>query len=368
MMGKLKGIFLVLTSGFILAVFFIRTAKNAEKKQIQSDLVLAGRYLFFDTRLSYNNTKSCASCHDPKFAFSDGYRRSITANGDIVSHNAPSLVNASFLYYFDWANPYITTLEKQHERPLFGQYPVELGVTGHEAEILTRLGTDSLYKQLFLEVFPKENPFTFPNIVTAIAAYVKTIRSFQSPYDRFVSGDTNALSITERRGMELFFSGRLKCSSCHVPPHFTTASITKNIDSIYYNNGLYNISGSGKYPPGDQGLVSITGKDKDRGKFRTPSLRNVSMTAPYMHDGSINSLEEVIDFYTRGGREILKGSLQGDGKNNRYKDKRVTGFVLSTEERSSLIDFLFALSDSTILTNPRFGNPREKQMETDAIN
>lgn len=361
-MNKSKFVFFVIAViCFLILIVYKNQDQEITGTPEEDRLVLAGQYLFFDTRLSFNNTKSCASCHDPKFAFSDGYRRSITASGDIVLHNAPSLINSVALFYFDWANPAITSLEKQHERPLYGQHPIELGIRGHENEILGQLKKDTLYQHLFPELFSADkDPFTFSNVISAIAAYVGTLKSSQSAYDYFIQGDKNALSESSRKGMELFSSRRLQCASCHVPPDFTLASVTRNTDSIYYNTGLYNIGNSNRYPVDDSGLSLVSGRNQDNGKFKTPSLRNVAVTAPYMHDGSVNTLEEVIHIYAAGGRNILSGPNLGDGRLHQMKDKRISGFVITKEEEKDLISFLYALTDSTVWSNPNFINPRSK--------
>jgi cytochrome c peroxidase len=346
---------------YICILFFALQSLNGcdiSKSKASADISTLGKHLFFDNRLSYNNTKSCGSCHDPKFAFSDGYRRSITAEGTDVKHNAPSLINSSFYRYFDWDNPGVTALEKQHERPLFSQHPVEMGANGNEAEILQRIQSDSFYKKAFAETFPNDKyPFRFDNIISAIAAYVRTLNSSNSSYDKFIKGDTSALSVSPREGMRLFFSPQLKCGSCHTPPLFTTANLTANTDSVYINIGLYNIMNRNKYPENDKGLTSFSKKEIDNGKFKIPSLRNVALTGPYMHDGSMNTPEEIIDMYARGGRNITNGPMAGDGKNNTNKDKRINGFTITAKEKKQLIDFLYSLTDSSILTNLHFQNP-----------
>ncbi len=351
-------VLLLITTMAALLLFKKAGTTVALSSKQQAYLIETGRRLFFDTRLSYNNTKSCGSCHDPKFAFTDGYRRSITANGDHVKHNAPSLVNIAFQNYFDWANPGVTTLEKQHERPLFNEHPAELGAKGNETLILKRIRADTVYENLFTKTFPGiKEPISFPAIISSIAAFVQTLHSSNSPYDKFIKGDTAAMSLSAKAGMGLFFSTRLNCSSCHTAPLFTLATITKNKDSIYLNTGLYNVLNKNKYPEDDNGLETFTNNPADNGKFKIPSLRNVLLTAPYMHDGSINTLEEVIDMYANGGRLIRSGPFAGDGKNNNLKDKRIKGFVLLPAEKKQLIDFLFALSDSSVPTNPVFQNP-----------
>jgi len=318
----------------------------------------AGRYLFYDTRLSFNQTKSCGSCHDPSMAFTDGYRRSVTAGGENLKHNSPSLVNAAFLNYYDWANPSVTSLEQQHERPLFNTDPVELGCRGNEKGILEQLRADKKYRSLFAAAFPGEkDAFDFKHIIRAIASFVGSIRSFNSAYDRYLKGDSAALSLSAKTGRQLFFSDRLKCASCHIPPHFTTASLTRNTDSIYFNTGLYNILNGDLYPGSDRGLVNLTKNSKDDGKFKTPTLRNVGLTAPYMHDGSVNTLQDVIATYEAGGRNIKTGPDKGDGRLNKNKDPRINGFTLKDEERMALLDFLLSLDDSSVLSNPAFQNP-----------
>lgn len=346
----------------LIAVFLLISKKGGQDKRdenkIQLSLSETGRYLFFDTRLSYNDTKSCGSCHDPKFAFTDGYRRSITAGGENVKHNAPSLINIVYQHYFDWANPNVTTLEKQQERPLFSEHPPELGARGNETTILERLKADTFYQRLFATLFQNEkDPIVFPNIISSIAAFVRTLQSLNSPYDKFMNGDSSSLSSSEKAGMQLFFSERLKCSSCHTPPLFTLATKTTNTDSIYFNIGLYNVLNKNIYPTEDNGLAAITNNTRDDGKFKIPSLRNVSLTSPYMHDGSMNTLEEIIDMYARGGRKTTTGPFAGDGKYNSNKDKRINGFSLAEDEKKELISFLFCLTDSAVLTRPAFQNP-----------
>lgn len=340
---------------FFLSILLIAACRQMHPEDIS--LADLGHRLFFDTRLSYNNTKSCASCHDPKFAFTDGYRRSITASGDRVMHNAPSLVNVSQYSFFDWANPSVTTLLKQSDRPMLSVTPVELGMRGNEDQILHRLQRDSIYAHGFPALFSTVEPISIQNIKKALEAYVLSIRSTSSPYDRFVGGDSRALTPEAKKGMILFFSSTLKCATCHPPPYFTTAAITKNPDSIYFNTGLYNVLNRGLYPSEDNGIRQVTRRTEDDGKFKTPGLRNIELTGPYTHDGSVNSLDEMIDIYKRGGRLIENGPFKGDGKLNPDKHKNITGFPLSAEEKKQLIMFLVSLTDSSVLVNPKFQNP-----------
>jgi cytochrome c peroxidase len=350
----LMAVLLVITVAALFYFTRIKTPTITTKIE-QAQL---GHYLFFDTRLSFNNTKSCASCHAPQFAFSDGYRRSITASGDNVLHNAPSLINIGKQAYFNWADYSLTTLAQQHKRPLFNTAPVELGAKGNEQLIIDRLQKDSLYAKLFKAVFPNApNPFSFDNIIQSIAAYVETLQSTGSQFDKYVQGDSLAMSLDARSGYALFNSKRLGCSQCHGGLYLTNATLTKNIDSIYFNTGLYNVGNSNRYPISDNGLRAATGKIADDGRFKVPSLRNIAITAPYMHDGSVAALPEVLDIYMRGGRQISAGPSSGDGANNTNKSKLIKGFTLSGTERKQLLAFFYALTDSTLSSNPVFQNP-----------
>jgi cytochrome c peroxidase len=350
---------------FILAVFFYDgllliscTQVQQKDNATQKELTTLGRYLFFDTRISFNQTKSCASCHDPKFAFTDGYRRSTTATGDLALHNSTSLINVSQLHFFDWATPTVTSLYQQSERPLFNTHPVELGARGHEHEILMHLKKDSFYQQQFRINFEKDKePFNFENIQTALAAFTSSLSSANARYDKFVNGDSDAISNSAKKGMQLFFSSALKCARCHQPPDFTNATLSHNIDSIYFNTGLYNVNGENRYPDDDAGLSMVTENVKDNGRFKIPSLRNVAITAPYTHDGTVNTLGEMIDIYATGGRKIEHGPNAGNGAMNKNKSSLITGFKITPEQKQELIDFLFSLTDSSVLKNPAFQNP-----------
>ncbi len=326
----------------------IATSCTSTKQYNEKEIAALGHYLFFDTRLSLNNTKSCASCHNPNFAFTDGYRTSITSLGENVLHNAPSIINSSYLKRYDWANPNITSLTQQVKRPLYTHQPIELGLDKHFISLKKTLAEDSLYNSLFKKAFPNDDSlFTKQQIETAIVAYEKTLTSQESKFDK------KTLTPQQLNGLKLFLSKPLNCGVCHPPPNFTLAATSNYIDSIYINIGLYNINGNDEYPKNDAGLSMITNNKKDNGKFKIPSLRNVLLTAPYMHDGSIASISEVIDMYARGGR-INK---EGDGKLNKNKHPLIKGFLLSDKEKMELISFLASLTDSTIFKKPQFKNP-----------
>ena len=163
--------------------------------------------------------------------------------------------------------------------------------------------------------------------------------------------------------MGLFFSERLECFHCHGGFNFTdsTTHASATVESVgFHNNGLYNLNSSGAYPADNTGLYDMTGSIRDMGRFKAPTLRNIALTAPYMHDGSIATLGDVIDHYARGGRLIDAGELAGDGRLNPYKSEFVTGFDLSEQERSDLLAFLASLTDDSVLTNERWANPFEQ--------
>lgn len=320
-----------------------------------------GRHLFYDRRLSINSSIACASCHVQALAFTDGRARSVGATGEPHPRGAMSLVNAAYASRLTWANSLIAKLEDQALTPLFGDDPVEMGMAGREADIVALLRTDDYYADAVPQAFPSAaDPYSVLNAVRAIAAFVRTIVSFDAPYDRFLRGDRDALDPAAQRGMALFFSERLECFHCHGGFNFTdsTTHADASVERTgYHNTGLYNIAGSGRYPADNVGLFDVTGQRRDMGRFKAPTLRNVAQTAPYMHDGSLATLDDVIDHYARGGRLIEQGPYAGDGRLNPFKSEFLRGFELSAAERADLLAFLQSLSDPTVSANPRWSNP-----------
>lgn len=316
-----------------------------------AEKVALGKKLFFDQRLSGNQTMSCGSCHERAKGFADGKAKPTGSTGDLVPRNAMGLANVAWLPQLTWGNPTLTTLEKQALVPLFGEVPVELGITGHEDEVLGRLRADAEYVNAFAAAFPEEaEPIDFPLIAKAIASYERTLISVNSPYDQYTyGGKKDAMSASALRGMDLFFSEKLECYHCHSGVNFTTAyksAGTKHAAMDFHNTGLYNLGVDGAYPPGGEGLFEFTLQAKDKGKFRVPGLRNVELTAPYMHDGSIATLEEVMDHYAAGGRTIPDGPYAGIGSENPNKNPLVKGFTLSDEEKADVVAFLKSLTDA----------------------
>lgn len=323
--------------------------------------VALGRYLFYDQRLSGNMTQSCSSCHFQALAFSDGRAVSIGSTGEETPRNAMSLTNSAFSAALTWSNPLLRTIEQQVVVPMFGEFPHELGITGHSEEVLQRFKDDLQYQAMFKAAFPNEpDPINFGNIVKSLASFVRTLISGRSTYDTYRWQDPNALSESAQRGMSLFFGEELECHHCHGGFNFSAATITPNATfsaKSFFNTGLYNVGGTGAYPQPNTGVFGITGKASDMGRFRPPTLRNIALTAPYMHDGSIATLEEVIQFYSDGGRVIHDGDNAGDGRKNPYKSALVAGFILTDQERTDLLAFLNSLTDETFVTDPRFSDP-----------
>lgn len=322
-----------------------------------------GRRLFYDRRLSVNRTMSCASCHQQALAFTDGLARSVGATGETHPRGAMSLVNSAYASRLTWANQLLQRLEFQAMVPLFGEDPVEMGMAGRDEQIVEWLRTDPIYRTTFPDAFPDDaDPYSLLNAVRSIASFVRSIVSFDSPYDRFLFGDTSAMSPSALRGMSLFFSERLECFHCHGGYHFTDSSTHADtaVESVgFHNTGLYNIGGTGAYPADNTGLYAVTGNRRDMGRFKAPTLRNIAVTAPYMHDGSIATLDEVIRHYEAGGRTIEAGENAGNGSRNPYKSLFIQGFMLTEEERADVLAFLESLTDESVLTDPSFSSPED---------
>ncbi|MEE2960521.1 MAG: MbnH family di-heme enzyme [Myxococcota bacterium] len=320
-----------------------------------------GRYLFYDTRLSVNGTTSCGSCHQQKLAFTDGKALAVGATGDVLARSSMGLTNIVFSARLTWANHLLGDLESQMLVPLFGEQPVEMGMAGKEEEMLALARSDTRYMQLFPKAFPEQDdPFTLDNLTKAIASFQRTLISSNSPYDRYIQGDQTALSSSAKRGMTLFFDERLECFHCHGNFNFSdsVSHQGKALEEIsFHNNGLYHLDDLGSYPEGNQGIFELTGIDADKGRFKAPTLRNIEVTAPYMHDGSIETLEGVVDHYGQGGRTILTGPNQGVGSTNPNKSQFVPGFVLTAEEKEDVLSFLKSLTDESFLNDPDFSNP-----------
>jgi cytochrome c peroxidase len=285
--------------------------------------VALGRRLFYEPRLSVNSTQSCASCHQPESAFTDGRARAVGSTGMTHERGSMSLANVAYNSSLTWIDAHRSTLEEQQLGPMFNEEPVELGLLGREGEVIARLAADPVYADAFADAFPGES-VSLTTVRKAIASFERTLLSGDSPYDRLVwQDDVQALSKEARRGMRLFFSAKLGCAKCHTGFTFS--------GPVAFD-GL---------PPESPAFVD-TGLG---GPFRAPTLRNVAVTGPFMHDGRFATLEEVVDYYAGGG-----GRSPG-------KSPAIRGFSISGKERNDLVAFLKSLTDEAFLSDPRFADP-----------
>jgi cytochrome c peroxidase len=333
--------------------------KVPEDNPMSAAKVGLGRRLFYDTRLSGNETQSCATCHEQARAFTDGKARGVGSTGEVHPRGAMGLTNVAYAATLNWANPVVRRLEAQALIPMFGESPVELGMAGREDELFARLAADPAYPAAFEAAFPGRG-VSLDTITQALAAFERTLISAGAPYDRYLAGDAGALSDAARRGLGLFLSERLECFHCHGGFNFTgSVDHEGNVfdQAAFFNNGLYDVGGLGRYPEDAPGLYEHTQDPTDHGRFKAPTLRNIAVTAPYMHDGRLATLDDVIDHYSRGGTLTADGPNAGDGRSNPNKSSFVVGFELSADERRDLLAFLHSLTDEGFLTDPRFGAP-----------
>lgn len=274
--------------------------------------VALGRSLFFDKRLSADNTVSCATCHDPKSGFTDHLPVSTGIKGQKGTRNAPTVINRLYGKSQFWDGR-AATLEDQAKGPMVN--PIEMGMPNHEAVVKKLQGIRG-YAEWFKEIFGRD--VNIDDAAGAIAAFERTVVSDDSKYDQYIAGANNALSGSEKRGFEVF-SGKGKCVICHGGPNFT--------DEEFHNIGV----GMNKEHP-DSGRYAQSGNDGDKGAFKTPTLRDIASTAPYMHDGSEKTLEGVVAFYDRGG--IPNPNLH----------PLMEKLGLTPKERKDLVVFLKALN------------------------
>lgn len=323
-----------------------------------------GRHLFYEKRLSITGNYSCASCHEQKRAFTDGKPIGIGATGERHPRNSMSLTNIAYNSVLTWANPLMTRLETQALVPMFGEHPVELGMVGREDQILSMLNQDATYQKLFAAAFSNDKrEINLSNLTKALASFERSLISFNSPYDRYrFGGDKNAISASAKRGEKLFHSERLECFHCHGGFNFSDSVKHERLaftEIAFHNTGLYNIDGKGTFPPDNTGVYEITQQPSDMGRFKAPTLRNIVLTDPYMHDGSIATLEEVIDHYRVGGRTVHTGEYAGIGSKNPFKSHFISGFEITPTEKQDLLMFLRSLTDETFIYNPAFSDPME---------
>ncbi len=278
-----------------------------ENNPLTAEKIALGRQLYFDTRLSRDNTVSCASCHDPEKGWSNGDRFATGVRGQKGGRSAPTIINAAYSRFQFWDGR-ADGLEDQALGPI--QNPIEMDLT--LPELIERLNAIPGYKRQFQQVFGTDA--TPENVAQAIASFERTVLSGDAPYDRFKAGEQAALSPAAQRGMKVFFN-KGHCSACHTGPSFS-------------DGGFHNIGVGMDDPEPDPGRKAVTGLEGDTGAFKTPTLREISRTAPYMHDGRFATLEEVIDFYDKGGTP------------NPWLDEEIFPLKLTAEEKADLAAFL----------------------------
>jgi cytochrome c peroxidase len=310
--------------------------------------VALGCRLFFETRLSITHAYSCASCHRPELAFTDGRALAVGSKGDSMPRGAMTLTNVAYNPAFTWASGSVVTLERQMEQPLFNEHPLEMGLKRDDRELLAWLTDQQNYAAAFRESFPKEaEPVTIPNVLKAIASFERTLISGRSPFDRYVYDDDRAaFSESARRGMRLFYSDHSNCARCHFGLNFAGPIVQrgKSPPPLFANNG--------SAVQGDEGLAAETKRSQDRGRFRVPTLRNIARTAPYMHDGRFATLEEVIEHYVAGGKHADSIGVV---------DSQIRPLDLTADEKRDLVEFLKGLTDQEFTANSSCRPPGEHQ-------
>lgn len=289
-----------------------------ETAPVDEQQAALGRLLFYDPILSANDDRSCATCHHPDLGFSDGRPLSEGAHGEDLRRNTPSLWNIAYATSLFWDGR-AHSLEEQMLSPLTAANEMGANVD----DLLAQLRDIHEYTRLFEAAF--EDGLTLDNVTAAIAAFERTLITQDSPFDRFAAGDFNALTPAQRRGFDIFRSAQTRCFECHSWPTFT--------------NNQFAVLGVPDTDPANPDLgqiETINAPDASRA-FRTPGLRNVALSAPYMHNGGLATLDEVIDFYEQGGGPALGVDVT--------PDEFIRGFTLTDQQQADLVAFLVALTD-----------------------
>ena len=279
-----------------------------------------GRLLFFDPILSQNNDMSCATCHNPDLGFGSGVQQAIGADGKVLQRNAMSLWNVAYNTNFFWDGR-AATLEEQTNTPITSADEM----AGSPSEIESELKAIPAYAALFEKAYGSKDSVTYENVQNAIAAFERTLVTNNSPFDRYAAGDVNALTPAQRRGLATFRSAGTRCFECHAAPTFS--------DDDFSVTGVPDLPGQEH----DSGRAQVESTSLD-GAFKAPTLRNIALSAPYMHNGAFATLEEVVDFYAKGG---------GRDAGVENVDMHVLGFDLTDQEKSDLVAFMYALTDET---------------------
>ncbi len=305
---------------------------NSEDNQLSEEGIDLGRFLFYDTKLSGDNTQSCASCHIQENGFTDPNQFSEGITGEFGSRNAMQIINAGWFPSLFWDGR-SESLEEQALNPVVN--PIELNTTW--LEVIDRIEADSMYAPLFDAAFGS-SIIDSTTITNAIAQFERTLLSFNSKYDDYFYGDFTGFTDSEENGFDIYFSERGDCIHCHSGPLLT--------DNTFRNNGL-------DLEFSDLGLGEITGNSEDNGKFKVPTLRNIEYTAPYMHDGRFSTLEEVIEHYNSG--------VHSDSPNlDSEMENAALGLNLTEQEKIDLINFIKTFSDPEFISNPEFSDPFDR--------
>lgn len=307
-----------------------------------------GRYLFYDKRISFNGKESCGTCHRQELAFTDGRAHAEGTTGQSHPRSSMSLVNVAYAPTLTWANPELRSLEEQALGPMLGEHPIELGLKGHEQEFLKAVRSDPVYQRLFPLVFGREGDiYTLENVAKSLAAFERTIISMRSPYDRYRwGGDQSAISDAAKRGEIVFNSSeRAGCFQCHGGWNFSGGIRFEGSRPAQGHGEFFN-TGASTYAEPNRGIFEYTLRPEDVGKFQPPTLRNIALTGPYMHDGSLATLEEVIAHYEAGGKMA-----------DPNKSHILRPFRLTDTEKRDLIEFLESLTDTELLRDPRWADP-----------
>ena len=292
-----------------------------------------GRRLFYDPILSGDNTQSCADCHAPEFAFSDnGKQFSTGIDGIEGTRNSMAVINIGWMTNLFWDGRAIGV-----EEQALGPVPNPIEMHQQWTEAMIKLNADAAYPNLFLKAFGTKNIDSLL-VTKAIAQFERTMISSNSKWDRYLRGEAN-LSLAESKGFEIFFTEKGDCFHCHTTILFT--------DNLFHNNGL-----DSEFA--DKGLFDVTGNNNDIGKFKTPTLRNLEFTGPFMHDGRFETIEEVVNFYSND----VKWSSTIDPL---MKKVEQGGIQLNDDEKESLMAFLKTLTDTTFINNPEYADPFENE-------
>ncbi|EMJ88991.1 MbnH family di-heme enzyme [Leptospira meyeri] len=328
-----------------------------------------GRHLFYEKKLSGNGTMACSSCHFQSLAFADGKDFPSGITNQSHPRNAQHLSNVAYMPRLTWSNPKMTSLEIQARAPMFGETPIELGLQNNN--FLNELSSNAIYPPMFERAFGGSG-INEQNVRYALASFQRSMISGNSRYDQYTfRNNKSALTASEIRGLNLFNGEVAECFHCHGGFNFTDTSFHGGAkeEFFYHSNGIHDDAYYAGVPSNKRGLFDLTGVASDTGKFRAPSLRNIGVTYPYMHDGIFmcadsnnpdkpagagktkvdcarDALTQVVDHYRSGGQ------------NHSAKDVTlIRAFTITNSQRDDMVNFLLALTDDEFLTNPKFASP-----------